>query len=288
VFLHLTTAVEAMDTVRVNSVIQLVDSLRSDCHFIIEPGKYSLSQHPGIRDLSPEQEHKDVVLGSHVRYSSGEGLTFYLLKNVRIEGGGSAASETVLETVRMSDEVLTLLGCENVTLKNLRFTHDPTGEGNIKGGLLKVSQSNSIRMEACELIGRASVGLSTWRSKKIDIENSRVENCSYGICDLRDSWTVRVNGCTFASNKSCQQMWLMSGCTDVKILANTFMDNVQRESKSCEGCHMFKFSRCEIVSIENNVLKGNECEFLGNGEVNRLMTPSNDIKKNKFEKLSSN
>lgn len=278
----------AMDTVRVNSVVQLVDSLRSDCLFILEQGTYALSDHPIIQSLSVEQAHKDVTLSKHARYTSGEGFTLYLLKNVRIEGDGNEPSQTILETSRLTDEVISVLGCENVSLKNLRFTHNANAEGNIKGGLVKVSQSTSVHLDHCELIGRAAVGLSSWRSKKIELSNSKIESCSYGICDFKDSWTIRVNSCSFTSNKSCQQFWLMSGCTDVKIQQNEFVDNTQRESRSCEGCHFFKFLRCEMVSIENNLLKGNACDFLGDSEANRLLTESNDTKKNKFGKLSSN
>lgn len=281
-------AASAMDTVRVNSVIQLVDSLRSDCMFILEPGQYVLSNHPTVQALDVSQTHKDVRLGEHVRYSSGEGFTLYLLKNVRLEGAGASPSETLLSSALMADEVLTILGCEGIQLKNLQFSHDTGGEGNIKGGLVKISQSTSVKVDHCELFGRAAVGLSTWRSKKVELSDSKIENCSYGVCDLKDSWTIRISNCSFSANKGCQQLWLMSACTDVKIQGNIFADNLQRENKSCESCHMFKFVRCEMVSMENNVLKGNVFDFLGDSEVNRILNASNDTKKNKFVRLSSN
>lgn len=280
--------VEAMDTVRVATVRQFVDSLRSDCIFILEPGTYNVSEHPSIAGLDPKREYKDVEITPVVRYSSGAGLTLYSLSNVRITTDSEIHGVVTIASSDMDDDVLTLLGCSNVRIEHLQFTHDPAAVGAPKGGLLNVSQSGKIQLLGCALTGRAAVGFSAWRCKEISVTGSSVNACSYGIADVRDCWTIRFEKCTFTENKTCQHLWYMSGCTDVQVNNCVFENNRVRESGNCEDARFFMFSRCEMVKVENNSFRSNECTYFGDAEVSRIVSDSNEMKRNRFAKLSSN
>lgn len=277
----------AMDTVRVQNVQQLFDSIQSDRLVLIEPGIYDFTNHHLLQTLDQSRVHKDLVLAPNVHYTSEEGVTVYKVKNIRFVGLGVSPSATIFVSSFLSDEVLTVLGCQQVQLENVQLTHNADAAGSIKGGLLKISQSTDVRVKNCELVGRASVGLTLWRSKDVYLNSAVVSTCSYGIADLRDSWTIRIEACQFKENKGCQHMWYMSGCTDVQISGCLFTDNVKRASSNCESCKMFSFVRSEMISMMNNILKGNACDYLGNSEAARVLGSTNDIKKNKFESLTS-
>ncbi len=277
----------AMDTVRVNSVVQLLDSIQSDRLLIIEPGQYSFSDAPVYSALDKSKVHKDVPFATNVRYSSGEGVTLYMIKNVIIRGGGEGADATILQTSDMDDGVLTVLGCENVHLENLSMTHDPSAPGSPEGGIFKISQSTSVSMKDCSLYGRGGVGLTTWRSKGITVTGTTISHCSYGIVDMRDCWTIRFKNCHFTENKACQALWYMSGCTDVKVEGCEYLDNHKRQSRNCVSGRLFTLSRCEMVSFSGNVVRGNECDYLGDAESVRLINSTNELKRNKFVQLSA-
>jgi len=282
------STIHAMDTVRVQTVIQFFDSIQSDRLILIEPGVYDVTNHPLLQTLDQSRVYKDLQLGQNVRYSSEEGVTVYMVKNIRIEGLGSSPSATVFTSSFLGDEVLTLLGCEKIQLENIQLTHSADAPGAIKGGLLKISQSTDVSVKNCELIGRASVGLTSWRSKDIQVNTTLISACSYGIVDLRDSWTLRFETCTFKENKACQFFWLMSGCTDVQIRDSEFNENIKRGTRSCENSGLFSFTRCEMVLFENNSIKGNECDYMGDREVVRIVNSTNELKRNKFVNHSSN
>lgn len=278
----------AMDTVRVHTVQQFFDSVQSDRLVLIEPGTYDFTEHPLLKVLDQSRVHKDLLLAPNVRYTSEEGVTLYMVKNIRIVGAGSEPGATIFVSPFLTDEVLTLLGCQQIQLENLRLTHSVDAPGAIKRGLLKVSQSTEVHLKKCELLGRASVGLTAWRSKDIHVESTIISSCSYGIVDLRDSWTLRFNACTFKENKACQVFWLMSGCTDVQVKGCDFNENIKRDSRGCESSRLFSLTRCEMVLIENNTIRGNECDFMGESEAVRIVNSTNELKRNKFASLSSN
>ncbi|OFZ15324.1 MAG: hypothetical protein A3D92_21325 [Bacteroidetes bacterium RIFCSPHIGHO2_02_FULL_44_7] len=280
--------IHAMDTVRVQTVIQFFDSLQSDRLILLEPGIYDFTKHLQLETLDQSRVHKDLVLGPNIRYSSEDGVTLYMAKNIRIVGMGSNPSSTIFTSSFLGDEVLTLLGCQHIRIENIQLTHSADASGTIKGGLLKVSQSTDVNVKNCELLGRASVGLTSWRSKDLHIHSTLISACSYGIVDLKDSWTLRFEACIFKENKACQYFWLMSGCTDVQIQTCEFNDNIKRGNRNCEDSRLFSFARCEMVLFENNSIKGNECDYMGDREVMRIANSTNELKRNKFVNISSN
>ena len=273
----------AADTVRVYNAQQLLDSIRSNRVLLLEKGRYDLSAHSNLTSISKEYETKELPIAEFVSYSSGDGVTIRAVQNVKIEGATGTAEDVNIVGGRLEDYVINIFNSSKISFHNITFTHDETIDGNISGGAFKIQQSNTIKLVNCVLTGRASNGLFCWRSKDIELVNSSIKNCSYGIVDLRDSWSLKFTNCNFLDNRTCQTAWYMSGCVDVKINNCIYEGNHSRESHVCERTKMFSFVRCEMIEFNNNVLKGNTFNFLGDEATEKMITATTDVKKNKFK-----
>lgn len=273
----------AADTVRVYNVQQLLDSIRSNRVLLLESGRYDLSTHSNLVDISKENEAKELPVAAFVSYSSGDGITIRAVQNVKIEGTSRVAEDVMIVGGRLEDYVINVFNSSRISFHNITFTHDESVDGTISGGAVKIQHSNTIKFENCILTGRAANGLFCWRSKDIVMVNSTISNCSYGIVDLRDSWSLKFMNCNFLDNRTCQTAWYMSGCVDVKIKSCLFEGNHSRESHVCERTKMFSFVRCEMIEFNNNDLKGNEFALLGDAATEKVITATTDIKKNKFK-----
>lgn len=273
----------AADTVYVSNVQQFLDSIRSNRVIFLEKGAYHLNQHTSLVDIGNYASTKELPVAEFVSYSAGDGVTIRGVQNLKIVGSSENPADIQIIGDILEDYVLNVYNSSKVIFDHLSFTHDETVHGNISGGLMKIQQSNTIKISECLMSGRASNGLFCWRSKEIEMRNTTIENCSYGIVDLRDSWSLKFNNCQFNDNKTCQTAWYMSGCVSVQITDCSFIGNHSRESHICERTKMFSFIRCEMLEFNNNIIKGNSFNFLGDEATNKIITPATDIKKNKFK-----
>lgn len=283
VYLTVNLIVSAADTVIVSNVQQLIDSIQSNRVLILESGEYHLNEYPAFNGAVIASKGNEIPLASNVSYSNGEGITIRSVENLTIKGkDGNKELVHIVGSV-LEDYVFTVFNSSAISFVDISLTHDESVNGTISGGLIKIQQSNSIRVSNCDLLGRASNGVFCWRSKDIVLSNCTIQNCSYGIVDLRDSWTIKFNDCSFVNNKTCQNAWYMSGCIDVKVINSSFEDNHSRESHICERTKMFSFVRCQSVEFMNNQMKGNEFNYLGEPETIQIVSLNSDLKKNKFK-----
>ncbi|GEM_PF-5102180 len=271
----------AMDTVTVNTVEQLLDSIQSNRLILVEPGIYDLSESLHFSQLNKSESLLDEPLGPNTFYTSDVGVIVNQVKNMTISGLGETMELSQFITGLESDNVLSFSGCSNIKLVNLTLQYDPTKSGNRKGGALYLNQCSNIKAENVKM-ARGEVGLSIVRSKGIEINQGLITECSSGTVWLIESWSVKVLESTIEGNRACASMWKMVRCTDVKIRGNTFLNNRKKESRKCANGKMFAVSRCEILVIKGNTIKGNDFQYLGDSETVRKIQSDNFMKRNKF------
>jgi len=279
--LGLSFTTSAMDTVTVHTAEQLIDSIQSNRLILLEPGVYDVSLAPQISKLNLEKELRDAPVTESLLYSSGVGIVFNQVKNVTIKGLGETPDLNQLVTGNPNDYVFAFLGCVNIRLVNLEAQYDVNKSGKRKAGSWLFNQCNGVDIENNKLT-RGVVGITARRSKNITVTNSSISECSSGIVDLKDSWSVKFGNCIFQNNWACQSMWTMSRCTDVAVEDCIFTENKRKESRSCNHGKMFTISRCEMVVFKGNTIKGNNCPYLGDSETVKLITANNVMKRNKF------
>jgi parallel beta-helix repeat protein len=271
----------AMDTVTVHTAEQLIDSIQSNRLILLEPGIYDVSLAPQLSKLALDKDLKDVSVTESLLYTSGVGIVFNQVKNVTIKGLGETPDLNKLVTGNPNDYVFAFLGCVNIRLVNLEAQYDVNKGGKRKAGSWLFSQCNGVDIENNRMT-RGLVGITAKRSKNITVTNSTITECSSGIVNFKDSWSVKFGNCTFQDNWACQSMWTMSRCTDVAVENCVFTENKRKDSRNCNNGKMFTISRCEMVVFSGNTIKGNHCPYLGDSETVKLITANNVMKRNKF------
>ena len=271
----------AMDTVTVNTVQQLVDSIQSNRLILLEPGVYDLSSAPQLEQVDLTDSPLNIPITDHLVYSADIGIIVNQVKNLTMRGLGETRHLNELITGIETDCVLSFSGCSNIKLVNLTVQYDPAKSGNRKGGSWLFSQCTDVHIEN-NALARGDVGLEVLRSKNVVVTNSTVSECSSGTVQLRESWSVHFSNCTFNNNRACHSMWSMNRCTDVRIENNIFTGNERKGSRKCDTGKMFSVSRCEMLVIKGNTIKGNDFQYLGDSETVRQITADNLVKRNKF------
>ena len=271
----------AMDTVSVNTVQQLIDSIQSDRLILLQPGVYDVSSILQLSEVDIEANQQNVLLTKALFYSSGMGIVVKQVKNLTIQGTGETHELNELITTMENDFVLSFFGCSNIRLLNLTAQYDRTKEGSRKGGSWFINQCTGVKIER-NLLARGNVGLKVSRSKNISMINSIISECSSGVVELQESWSIRFDNCKFNKNRACHAVWSMKRCTDVQIENSVFEENERKSSSRCNSGKMFSVSRCEMVVIKGNSIKSNDLQYLGDSETVRQITSKNVIKRNKF------
>ena len=126
----------------------------------------------------------------------GPELYITAVSNLTIRGAGEDHTVNVISSVPRYSNVLNFFNCSNIMVKGLTAGHTEE-PGYCQGGVLFFLNCQDILVEDCGLFGCGTLGVKADSSKKIQIINNDIYDCSVGGVELTNCDDVNVDGNTF-------------------------------------------------------------------------------------------
>ena len=177
---------------------------------------------PGQAYLLPEAfanlESGDRVVLERGNYTLEHGLRLTDLSNITIEGQGRVN----LQVNDLDSPVLEIMGCTDVTIKQLRLSHkNPGKEYQCEGAVIKVANSEKVLVARNHLNGCGAAGVYALQSKEIFVYQNRIYNNTYAGVWLTDA-QVLVHDNDIYDNAAALSTY---GKCDVTLTENRIRDN---------------------------------------------------------------
>jgi parallel beta-helix repeat protein len=177
---------------------------------------------PGQSHLLPQAfanlESGDRVVLERGNYTLEHGLKLNDLSNVTIEGQG----RVTLQINDLDSPVLEIMGCTDVTIKQLRLSHkNPGSEYQCEGAVIKVANSEKVLVARNHLNGCGAAGVYAVQSKQVCVYQNRIYNNTYAGIWLTDS-QILVDDNDIYDNAAALSTY---GECDVTFTGNRIRDN---------------------------------------------------------------
>ncbi len=255
------------DTVTVSDVEGLFKNIRNNRKIILKGGTY---------DFSSVDEDK--VINEFVSCDWGG----YRISNVYNTCIEAAEGEDVQFSVDDPySAVITFYGCGNITLRGITAGHN-VEPGYCSGSVVNLEQTYGMDIDSCKLYGCGTYGVSALNSDRINVTDSEIYECSYGLVDLNQVYRAKFTGCTFRDSKDLSMINAYS-CTDISFDDCIFKNNyVNPINTYCFFVDMSEytdvtFNECTFENnqynmFSNNKVKMNNCRVSDNGDMSNVET----------------
>ncbi len=159
--------------VGVSNEIELLSAINSDMHIILTSSYYNLTNCGGFANEK---------IDSQVGWSFSENgeihpAESYIINNVNnltIEGDAKIATENLMSAA------LTFKQCSNIKIDGLTIGHlNQYKEYQCEGPVIAAYNSSELTINGCNLFGCGAEGLYADDVKDIEINNSRIYECTY-------------------------------------------------------------------------------------------------------------
>ncbi|MCR5675922.1 MAG: lysozyme inhibitor LprI family protein [Lachnospiraceae bacterium] len=202
------------DTVSVSNVAEFVNSLRNNRIVELEEGTYDLS-----RLFSAQIDNPRV----HIEY---EAVTVSDISNLKIRAKDGA--KVLLSVDTAYAPVLTFMEDQHISIEGITAGHN-VEPGYCSGSVLSFRNVYGLDISKCSLYGSGTYGIEAIGTYNINVSDTDIYECTYGLVDLHDIGSVQFTNCTMRDSKD-MSMICISGAYDVVFDHCTFSGNVVADS----------------------------------------------------------
>lgn len=227
------------ETVRVTDARELLEAIGSRKRIVLSEGEYNLSK---------VEKRADNDFIEEVDCFDGTEYSVIGVKDLIIEGE-EGKKVTVLIEPRYAN-VLFFAKCENVTLKNLTVGHT-TAQGYCLGGVVSLEWCDCVNMESLHLYGCGTYGVKTEHSINVNVKNSEIYECTYGLTELSYSQNVIFDNCVFRDTEG-YDMFYIDCCENVKVCNGVIKNNKSGVYSEFIGAYNSSGVRFENCDFEEN------------------------------------
>lgn len=227
------------ETVRVSNAEELLEAIGSYKRIILSEGEYNLSE--------VDKAENDCVAAIDVH--DGTEYSVLGVKDIIIEGEAGKTA-TVVVKPRYAN-VLSFGQCEHVTLKNLTAGHS-IEPGFCLGGVVRVDGCTDVSMEGLHLYGCGTYGVIADSSTSINVKNTEIYECTYGLTEISYSQNIIFDNCVFRDSGE-YDMFSINESSDVGIINSSVKNNKSGVYSTFIGAY------------DSNNVYFRDCEFENNG-----------------------
>lgn len=256
-----TDSIRYFDEVKVGNVFELVNSLQNNRRIIIEPGTYNFSKVTQDQIKNPKVQNI---------YNA---VTFTELSNLKFEAAGGGEVLFCIDSAY--EPVVTFKNCDHISIDGITVGHN-VEKGYCTGSVLSFDNVSGLKISGCKLFGSGTYGIDAYYTYDINVSDTEIYECTYGLLDLRNIGNALFTDCKFRDSGD-MSMLCISNAYDVAFENCSFTGNKveddrnyfvllgERDSATFRNCifkdnRFFTFSNRE-VTLENCVDENNSSKF---------------------------
>ena len=238
-------------TLTVSSVSGLLGAINSNTTIILQPGTYRLD----IRQDANNNARLKWIDNYDGYYPSVRSVS-----NLTIRGSGDGLTEILIDP--MYGWVLEFFNCSNVELINLTLGH--TEQGYCSGGVLNFIECTDVKISGCDMFGSGTIGIAADTTVNMNIENSIIRECTYGLLEFSKSEYISFTNTIFKDTG------------DYSLIS--FWDSYHIGFRNCEfrnneGSTMFYSDYLsDSIKVEDSDFTANEVTLLVNEDADILFS----------------
>lgn len=197
------------DTVTVSDPAELLNSIKNSRKIILKEGLYNLSA-----VMPREIDNPNITAG----YND------YVISNVHnlcIEAEEGA--DVHILTGNPYSPVLSFSGCRNITINNITAGHDAE-PGYCSGSVLYFDNADGVNIDGCSLYGSGTYGVEAQYSYDINVTDTDIYECTYGLVSLSNIGTTLFQNCTMKDSSEYSMIYI-SDAYDVLFENCEFKNN---------------------------------------------------------------
>lgn len=235
------------DTVTVSSAAELLNSIHNNRRIILESGTYNLS-------AVPKSEITNPVIGEGY-----EAPAVYGVSNVSIEADKGA--DVLICVDDPYDPVMWFGNCYYLSFAGLTVGHD-VEPGYCSGSVLYFDNVTGLNIDDCRLYGSGTYGIEASYTYDMNVTNTDIYECTYGLLDFRYAGTTYFNNCTFRDS-SDMDMLCMYNAYDV------LFEDCEFKNNRCdwEGCDFVSMNEYSNVTFRNCTFANNTYDEFADRDV---------------------
>lgn len=176
--------------IHITNVYELLAAIAPDTKIFLEPGTYNLTE---VQDYGFGETNyyywSSVFDGAELWIHDIDGLTLCAAEGVEIVTEPRYAN------------VLAFSNCKNLTLSGLSIGHTKA-QGECTGGVVRLWCCEDVSVDACELYGCGTVGISASSVFRADVVNTEIHDCTYCPVQMDNSADISFVGCGIHDNGS--------------------------------------------------------------------------------------
>lgn len=223
----------------VSNVDDFLAAIAPDTEILLAEGDYLLSS---AKDFGNSQNP----------FYTWEGDTLVLknVSNLTIRGCGQG--KTSILTEYAAADVMQLDQCKNVTLEGLSMGHTQRIDA-CEGFVLDLQGCEAATLNDLDLYGCGAIGLYSYDSRDIALQNCNIHDCSNSALALYDTTGLTARSSIFRSmggELPASFLFSINGCGDITITDCVFSDNYV-------GRLIDVSDSVSPVSFQNNQITGN-------------------------------
>ena len=235
------------DTVTVSNVVELVNNLQNNRKIIVKPGTYNFSL------VSTSQIKNPCVRNNYGAVDVNN------INNLRIEAENGAKVLFCIDTAY--DPVLTFTECQHISLDGITAGHN-VEPGYCSGSVLSFNDVYGLDISKCGLFGSGTYGIEANDTYDINVSDTDIYECTYGLLDLRSIGSAHFTNCTMRDSGD-MSMINIYGAYDVTFEGCTFSGN----HVDSETCYFVELGEYNTATFRDCVFRNNKFYTFANREV---------------------
>ena len=241
-------ALRYFDTVTVSGSMDLLNSIQNNRKVILEGGRYDLSG-IGSNDVNNDkiEDYFDAVQISNV-------------SNFCLEAAEGEDVEIVIDDPY--SPVLNFSNGSNITVRGITAGHD-VEPGYCSGSVLNFDSVDGVNVDNCKLYGCGTYGIETSYSYNINVSDTEIYECTYGLISLNVGSSAVFTGCTMRDSGDLSLIYV-NGLYDVTFEDCTFSNNV---ANAFEESYFVSMGEYDSVTFRNCAFNNNQFSTFSNREV---------------------
>ena len=236
------------DTVTVSNVVDLVNSVANNRIIEVESGTYnfSLVSSGQIKNPRVKNNYGSVVISD--------------ISDLKIRAKDGAEVMFCIDTP--DDPVLSFDCSQHISLEGITAGHN-VEPGYCGGSVLYFTDVSGLNIDKCNLFGSGTYGIDAYRTYDINVTDTEIYECTYGLVDLYDIGSAQFTRCTMRDSSE-YSMISINGSYDVLFEDCTFSGNRVENEYS----YFVELGEYDTVTFRNCTFKDNRFYTFSNKEVN--------------------